>query len=694
MDSLKSSYQDTRDSTGADSVTSKGISKSALTNKLNYLNFSDRTLLVTFRHDKYGTFISVPAQPLPCAGDRLECLWAEPPDIALLRLHTFENILINDGHKCLIVRPDLVIINEQGISTMLPEMCQEIRCRKMVRHPCHGIIVLISQHGALYDGTLIDVSPVSFCAHISTSPRNSFQWLNCDQPVTIQMFSGHNLLYSGECEVIRHESELSDSIFVLRPLKTCFQRFKPKKFRSTRHRLIPSPNVVFQHPLSGTIVNLKVQDISGAGFSVEESETESLLFAGLVIPELELQFSCRFSIKCQAQVVYRTEQTGHQDHSVRCGMTILNMDMNDQITLLSLLQQAENKGTYIDTTVDMDALWNFFFETGFIYPAKYAYFQANKQVIKKTYERLYHQNPSIARHFTYRKNGHMLGHLAMVRFYENAWMIHHHAAVKSESMKAGMVVLKQISNYINELHHLSAAHLKYVYCYFRPENKFPNRIFGGFAQQLNDTKGSSIDTFCYFHYKRADADSAPLPEPWHLSGIRPRDFGELNSFYRFNSGGLMLDAFDLHALQTDHDLLAQEYERLGLKKEKRLYSLLEGDELKAVIIADITDIGFNMANLTSSTTVIVLDETTPRTTLESALALVATGYEQEEMPVLVYPQAYAEANALPVEKHYSLWILNMQYTDSYFMFCDTFFHHDHSYHATDDSHGGNGDHHP
>jgi hypothetical protein len=260
-------------------------------------------------------------------------------------------------------------------------------------------------------------------------------------------------------------------------------------------------------------------------------------------------------------------------------------------------------------------------------------------------------------------------------------------------MKAGMVVLKQISNYINELHHLSAAHLKYVYCYFRPENKFPNRIFGGFAHQLNDLKGSSIDAFSYFHYKSADADPTPLPEPWLLSNIRPQDFGELNSFYRFSSGGLMLDAFDLHAPQAEPDLLAQEYEQLGLKKEKHLYSLLEGDDLKAVIIADITDLGFNMANLTSCTTVIVLDETTPRTTFESALALVATGYEQGEMPVLVYPHAYAAANDLPVEKNYSLWILNMQYTDSYFMFCDTFFHHDHSYHATDDSHCSNGDHH-
>ena len=241
-----------------------------------------------------------------------------------------------------------------------------------------------------------------------------------------------------------------------------------------------------------------------------------MLFAGLIIPELELHFSHGFSLKCQAQVVYRTCgcTNSEGDDVVLCGLTILNMEMNDQISLLSLLQQVENKDSYIDSAVDMDSLWNFFFDTGFIYPSKYAYFQANKEEIKKTYARLYNQNPCIARHFTYQKNGHILGHMAMVRFYDNAWMIHHHAASKSESMKAGMVVLKQISNYINELHHFSSAHLKYVYCYFRPENKFPNRIFGGFAQQLNDQQGSSTRHLCLFSLPKVqDLTSAPLPEP-------------------------------------------------------------------------------------------------------------------------------------------------------------------------------------
>jgi len=694
MDSLKMTPQNASSAEDTWPNKTKCISRGTLVNKLNYINFSDRTVLVNFKHEKYDTLISFQVKPLPCAGERLECIWTETPDPGTIRAHVFQNLFIYDGHRCIVVDPKMVIVDEQGISMLLPEACHEITCRKMKRHPCQGIRVQISQHGVMYNGTLVDVSPASLCAHVTTDSQQSFQWLNNELPVNLQLYSGQNLLYSGDCRVVRQNCNLSKGVFVLTPINTCFQRFKPKRFRSSRHRLTPSPNMVFRHPLTGTVVNLKVQDLSGSGFSVEEHEADSLLFAGLLIPELELQFSQRFCIKCQAQVVYRASSSGDNGGTVRCGMTILNMDMNDQVSLLSLLQQTENRGTYIDTTVDMDALWNFFFETGFIYPTKYAYFQANKDEIKRTYERLYNQNPSIARHFIYQKKGHILGHMAMVRFYENSWMIHHHAASKTESMKAGLEVLKQISHYVNDLHHLSSAHLRFVYCYFRPENKFPNRIFGGFSHQLNDLQGCSLDRFAYFHYRKGEPGACSMPESWALTEIRPQDYAEMNSFYSFTSGGLMMEAFDLHSAPAVPDRLSREYQLLGLKKEKRIYSLLDTGELKAVIIADITDIGFNMANLTNCTTVIILDETTPHSILESALARVSEEYEQREMPVLVYPATYAGTHALPVEKSYTLWVMNLQYLDQYFLFCDTFFRSDQKLPTADATGGDNRTCHP
>jgi hypothetical protein len=43
------------------------------------------------------------------------------------------------------------------------------------------------------------------------------------------------------------------------------------------------------------------------------------------------------------------------------------------------------------------------------------------------------------------------------------------------------------------------------------------------------------------------------------------------------------------------------------------------------------------------------------------------------MPILLHPAEFAEQANIPVEKHYSLWILNTRYSDKYFGFLEKMF---------------------
>ena len=70
-----------------------------------------------------------------------------------------------------------------------------------------------------------------------------------------------------------------------------------------------------------------------------------------------------------------------------------------------MLHQVQNRNSYVCNDLDLDALWDFLFETGFIYPKKYALIHANKEQIKQTYQKLYTRSPEIARHFVYQENG-------------------------------------------------------------------------------------------------------------------------------------------------------------------------------------------------------------------------------------------------------------------------------------------------
>lgn len=655
--------------------TGKSVSRSHLVNRLNFLNFQDQSILVNMRHLVYDDAVFLRARPQPCNGERLVCLWDEPEGLAqLLKTYRFDYLLVADGKKYLLVNSETVSVDEAGLSLLLPPACREFHARRIRRHPAADVSGEMLQHGVLFDCALVDFTPVSLRISGMWQRPETLHWINPEEPVHLRLLREGQLLFSGLFDIHSLQSAEACCSFVLRQRQNNIRRFRPKRYRNERKELVPSPSIVFDHPLIAKRVNLKLADISGSGFSVEENEAESVLLPGMMIPRLRISFAQGFSIECLAQVVSRNVTGAGQGASetVRCGCAILEMEIHDHVKLLSLLHQAANMKSYVSTEVDLDDLWDFFFETGFIYPGKYANFQANKDRIKETYARLYNENPHIARHFIYLDRGVILGHLAMVRFYQDSWLIHHHAARKSASIKAGVAVLEQVGQYLSELQSFAFSHLRYVFCYYRPDNKFPARVFGGFAQRHGDQSVCSLDLFAYSHYEAGAAEPS-WPEGWELSRSSDFDLNELARYYRHVSGGALIEAFDLDRGSAPNRELDEEYQRLGFRKETYLYSLRKEGSIKVFFLVHCTDAGFNMAELTNCVTVMAIDEETPPELLLQSLDEVSRHYEGKAMPVLTFPHRYLEKTTLPREKSYLLWTLDMRYSDQFLQYCDTLF---------------------
>ena len=378
----------------------KTVTRRFIVNKLNYINFQDRTIQINLKHTKYENSVTLQAHPLPCSGEILHCTWsdsAEPGN--LLKNHSFLNLLIPDDQKLYLVTPKLVTLDESGITLQLPESGCEAFFRKAYRHPCVGIAIRFIQNSIVFTGVLADFNPLSFRVTVDLSPGQTFRWIDPESDTTIHLLTEGRLLYSGECRIIRHDDGQNRRDYVLEPTNNKNRRrFLPKEYRSNRQELLPAPTIEFHHPFTGRKISLKVIDLSGGGFCVEENEGMSLLLPGMIIPEIVINFSGTFRITCMGQIIYRNPvKTDNEEPFVRCGAAILNMDADDHLKLLSLRQQAANRKSYIGACVEMDALWNFFFASGFIYPGKYAYFESNKEEIKQVYEKLYGQSPQVKR---------------------------------------------------------------------------------------------------------------------------------------------------------------------------------------------------------------------------------------------------------------------------------------------------------
>ncbi|MBR9981261.1 MAG: hypothetical protein KFF50_09570 [Desulfatitalea sp.] len=651
-------------------VPGKEISRQQLINKLNNINFQDRTVTVVFRHRTYARQLQLKAYPLPCQNARLVCRWAERfPFDQLIEDYRFQHLHVPKGQQLLEVHPEIKGINQQQIVFTLPETCREISVRNLHRHPCSEIAVYLFQNGAAFYGTLIDFGASQFRAGISTTPPQTFGWLEPDVPVTVVFTRGNKTLYSGQCRIVRHDGGLQMRHFILEPVQRQIRRFPPRKFRSTRHRLTPPPDVVFDHPLFAKTITLKVHDLSGSGLSVEEEESMAVLTPGLIIPSLELVFSDGSCLRGMAQVVYCHPYQGSRTAMVRCGLAMLDIATEDHIRLLSLMHQVSDAHAYVCNKVDMEALWDFFFETGFIYPQKYEFLQANKATIKATYEKLYHRSPSVASHFIYQHNGRILAHMATVRYYESSWLIHHHAAIRSPHNRGGLIVLNQVGRFINESHRLASMKMDYVFCYYRPDNKFPSQVFGGAARNIKRPKTCSIDALAYFHHRSKPDSTSDLPTHWAIDAIGKDDLLDLRTFYEHRSGGLMLDALHLVPERIEGGDLSATYRQMGLKRDRHLFALRYRDKLRAVIMVNQADLGLNMSDLTDAITLLVVDDLYLTCDLvETVVARLIHYYEADTIPVLLYPEETARQMGIEMEKQYILWAYSTHDLDDYFAY--------------------------
>jgi hypothetical protein len=224
--------------------------------------------------------------------------------------------------------------------------------------------------------------------------------------------------------------------------------------------------------------------------------------------------------------------------------------------------------------------------------------------------------------------------------------------------------LRQLIQYIHGMHRLPSAKLDYIICYFRPENRIPDRIYGGFARELKNPRAASLDLFAYLPYPTSTPHNR-LPDGWLLTESSAVDLWELDRFYRNQSGGLLTDVLNL-GRQRGEEFLEDVYSRLGFLRKCSAFSLTFNGELKAVLIRNQSDLGFNLSELVNGLKVIVVDpEGLPFIVLSIAIAQLVSAYDVEKIPVLLYPADYVEAKGVPCDKHYQMWIFDVRYGSEY-----------------------------
>jgi len=657
--------------TGAGDVSNhadgSGTSVEKLASIFNFVHFQDDIITVNFKHLEYNTVLSLEARPLPCLDGTLSCRWVDKDMVNDLTSFVLEELLVNDGLRLLSVKPAIKQISKEGISFYLPENAREISSRTIRRHLSSGIQAEIMRNGTLFRGVLSNFNSITLCVKLLPAAPQTFHWIDKRESVYLILKKDAEVLYSGECGIIRQslDHKSGSGIVVFKPLKSQLSRFKSEVARSQRCQLVPAPLIYFKHPFSGKTVSLECDDLSESGLSVQEYYDNSVLLPGLNIQELFLEIAPNFTIKCKGQVVY-SQAFGVDDtrSTVKCGIAFLDMALQDQTTLSALVQRADNKkGAQVCNKVNLDSLWKFFFEAGFLYQVKYANMHSQKDEFKALYKKLYIDNPDLARHFILQDRGEILAHISMIHAYEKTWLIHHHAARRTKDRKAGLTVLHQVSQYVGNFHTYHATAMQYIIAYYRPDNRFPERVFGGFYKHINNPDCCWVWPFIFFHLGDTGMSAEVGFNLLDRGGVEiaaasPSDIMEFHRYFTSKYNGLILEAVDLDSNSIDSVELTKKYEAAGLSRERRVYTVKKGGALQA-IVAIIATGGLNLSNLTNCMKVFVIEPKLDIKVLFASLLSLAGLYSSAEMPVLLFASDHASRKNIPFEKIYHLWVLNL-----------------------------------
>lgn len=646
--------------------TGKEVSRKQLINTLNHLNFKGETVTLEFHGAPGGTPFSVEASPMPVLSDYPAFRFCHPLPEGL-RVSALTRLVIPDGTGRLLASPRLRGAGPKGISVVLPETGRRMPGLPRGSRIAEAIRVHFTQNGIAFKGALADLGPESFKVRLSPMSSHYFAGITPEKTRHLLFTRDKAPIFETEARVTDQEAtghHITLRFSVITPPEACW---KKREFAGKSHRMVPAPDLVFPHPLTGTPTTIVIDALSAIGLDMTLHEENLPLYPGMVLKNAAIALGDLYALPLTALVAECRTTQGEPGHTTtRCHLAFLSMEPEPHRKLQALVQKSANRDVRFNGALEKNDLWRFFFETGFIYKNKYRLFLKHKETIKQTYTALYTTPTEVTRHVTYQENGRTMGHISMLRYAERAWLVHHHAALKGASIKVGMGVLNHIGETIVDSLCLDTTSFDYLLAYFRPENGFPNFFFNGFAEKQKDPGVCSTDLFAYATFRKGHTAGQSLPAGWTLHPATEADLSALQTSYNATSGGMLIEALNLFERQAPAAALSARYRNAGLKKERQLWAIRHDHRTAAVFIVHTSDVALNMSELTNCIKVCITrpgELTAPVLTL--ALNRLMDNFQTPQAPVLVHPFDWVEQTGFPYQKRYLFWVLNLKFSDDY-----------------------------
>ena len=365
---------------------------------------------------------------------------------------------------------------------------------------------------------------------------------------------------------------------------------------SPRYRTQPRDAITVEltSPLSDATALKTIFDVSSSGFSFALDGTRDLYPLGLSI-EVKLQLPDG-PLFCVAEVRTMLREGGR----LRCGVEFVAVDAATRLRLANFLMRLRFPGIDDGGGVEPDDVLQFFRTTGFLPAAKEAVLEPVMDELRESYRSLYAEPSPVFKAVVSRDDdGAITGHVSAVRVYAHTWMSQHLAA--------------KPSTHIAHLLNLGTAEyfgqnpdLEFFKIYFDKFNKWPARVFGGFARTLRDSTQSELRSYC--HAVLSTAEQLAAPSGINVLEASTDELAIVERYFARHEKGLLLRSDDLTRGALQLSALNRRFGALGLYRRRRVLLAMRRNVCLGFALAELSSPGLNLSEALSAFRIFVTDE--------------------------------------------------------------------------------------
>ncbi|MBN8556023.1 MAG: hypothetical protein J0L93_11300 [Deltaproteobacteria bacterium] len=437
---------------------------------------------------------------------------------------------------------------------------------------------------------------------------------------------------------------------------------KPKQINRSAKRIpiLDSRPCFFsaEHPFfPGRKIEGQAFEISGSGLSCMLEKTTFPIIRGMRFKNCQLQLPhCppRDFVFEVAHVDFRSDGEVNQ---FKLGGEFISASV-ELIKDISNYAQKTSGGFVQDVTEeDFDLLWEFMFETNFVYQNKRKQIQNKSKEILETYHRLLSTDNPIIKKLIFKENQEIKGHVSAVRFYDHAWIIQHLNALKASGTSAAQEVVMGIVNFFYDVRANNNTETFYVMSFYRPDNLYPAILFGESCKRINDPLKSTTYDFGFGSYKPIEDLKNPLAEK--VSVDEPDSFIKLSDHLIRQNKIPFMRAVGLGTTTSPELKISKSYDGVQLHRERHLLSLSAEDNTVFGLV-ETSSAGLNLSELTNSI-YLFSEGQNPEILRALTEAVLAKAYEaffapQNLQMVVLQPAHQERTSTVEWSKVYTCWI--------------------------------------